>query len=314
MTRQLIHRLTSFGLLCVALALFSVTAAAQVAISYPANGTLSDYRPGSILFYPKYTSNPSAPQLGDTQINITNTHTTQDISVHLFLVDGSSCSVADASIHLTANQTASFLMSDFDPGVTGYIVAVASSGGPTQFNWLIGSESIRESDGRQANLQAIGVAKVSPGSVDFDGDGTHSLIFNGTEYERLPSSVGLDSFNSQTTDSTQINLFVPASNLLSGIPDSTSRIFTLVYDDAENVFSTSINVACYNTFNVGSLRITGGVNGKIPAGRTGWIRFEASGRPILGSAQTRGPVFNGGHNLHVLKLLTSYTIVVPPSF
>jgi hypothetical protein len=311
MTRQLTHYLTGFMLLCVALVLFSVPAAAQFPITYPANGTLSDYKPASVLFYPKYTSNPSTPQQGDTQINLTNTNQNLDITVHLFLVDGSSCSVADFSIGLTANQTASFLMSDLDPGVTGYLVGVATDGGPTQFNWLIGDEFIRETDGRQANLQAIGVAKISPGSAAPDVDGTAQLIFNGTEYERLPSSVGLSSFNSQVTDSTQVNLFIPASNLLLGTPDSTTRLFVLVYDDVENVFSTSVNVACYNIFNVGSLRITGGVNNKIPAGRTGWIRFEASGRPVLGYAQTRGPVFNGGHNLHVLKLLGSHTIIVP---
>lgn len=311
MTRQFLHRLTGLILLGVTLALFSVTASAQIGITYPANGILSDYRPGSVLFYPKYTSNPSAPQQGDTQVNMTNTHQTLDISIHLFLVDGSSCSVADFFINLTPNQTASFLMSDLDPGVTGYIVGVATDGGPTQFNWLIGSESIRETDGRLATLQAIGVAKVSPGGVATVGEGTATLSFNGTEYERLPSSVGLDSFNSQVTDSTQVNLFVPASNLLSGIPDSTTRVFVLVYDDVEQPLSSSVSVACYNTFNIGALRVPGGINNKVPAGRTGWIRFEASGRPILGYAQTRGPVFNGGHNLHVLKLLASYGITVP---
>jgi hypothetical protein len=242
---------------------------------------------------------------------MTNTHQTLDISIHLFLVDGSSCSVADFFINLTPNQTATFLMSDLDPGVTGYIVGVATDGGPTQFNWLIGSESIRETDGRLATLQAIGVAKVSPGGVASGGEGTATLSFNGTEYERLPSSVGLDSFNSQVTDSTQVNLFVPASNLLSGIPDSTTRVFLLVYDDVEQPLSSSVSVACYNTFNIGTLRVPGGINNKVPAGRTGWIRFEASGRPILGFAQTRGPVFNGGHNLHVLKLLANYEITVP---
>src|SRR6185436_5759238 len=123
MTKQITHRCTSFVLLCVALALFSVTAAAQIPITYPANGILSDYRPGSVLFYPKYTSNPSTPQQGDTQINITNTNPTLDVSIHMFAVDGSSCSVADFFISLTPNQTASFLMSDLDPSVTGYLVA-----------------------------------------------------------------------------------------------------------------------------------------------------------------------------------------------
>ena len=313
MTRQLIHHLTRFVLLGAALACLSALGLAQVTppANAPPPSVISDYKPGSVLFYPKYTSNPSAPQQGDTQINITNTNTNLDITVHLFAIDGSSCSVADSLISLTPNQTASLLMSDFDPGVTGYLVGIAVADGPTQFNYLIGDEFIRESDGRQANLQAIAVAKFTAGSVVPDPDGGASLLFNGTEYEKLPSQIGLSSFNSQVTDSTQVNLFVPSNNLLFGIPSSTTSIFTLVYDDVENVFSTTVRVACYTTFNVSSLRITGGVNTKIPAGRTGWIRFDGSGRPILGFAQTRGPVFNGGHNLHVLRLLPSYTIVVP---
>jgi hypothetical protein len=301
------QNLTSIFFALLALVLLSGTGAAQNVT----HGTLSDYKPGSILFYPKYTSNPSAPQLGDTQINITNTNQNEDITLHLFAVDGSSCSVADSFVSLSRNQTATILMSDFDPGVTGYLVAVAVGDGPTQFNFLIGDEYIRETDGRQANIQAIGVAKLTAGGVMADPDGGAALLFNGVEYERLPSSIGLSSFNSQVTDSTQVNLLIPTSNLLIGTPPPATRLFTIVYDDAENPFSTNVSVSCYATFLVSSLRITGGVNTKIPAGRTGWIRFSGSGRPVLGFAQNRGPVFNGGHNLHVLQLLSSYSITVP---
>lgn len=299
--------LTSFCLVWLALAFLIVPAAAQ---NYT-KPVLSDYKPGSVLFYPKYTSNPSAPQLGDTQINITNTNQSEDITLHMFAVDGSSCSVADSFISLSRNQTASFLMSDFDPGVTGYLVVVAVGDGPTQFNWIVGDEYIRETDGRQANIQAIAVAKLSAGGVVPGPEGGADLLFNGTEYEQLPAAVGLSSFNSQVTDSTQVNMLVPSSNLLLGTPPPSTRAFTIVYDDAENPFSTSVSISCYTSFLVSSLRITGGVNTKIPAGRTGWIRFSGSGRPLLGYVQTRGPVFNGGHNLHVLQLLASYTITVP---
>lgn len=308
MTRLTTRHLTSLVMTLAALVLLNLSATAQINVNH---GTVSDYKPGSILIFPKYTSNPSAPQLGDTQINITNTNQTQGISLHIFAVDGSSCSIADSYLALTANQTATILMSDFDPGVTGYLVVVAMGDGPSQFNWLIGDEYIRETDGRQANLQATAIAKLSAGGVIPDAEGTATLLFNGTEYERLPGAVGLSSFNSQVTDSTQINLLIPSTNLLIGTPPSSTRLFTLVYDDAENVFSTSVSVSCYATFLVNSLRITGGVNTKIPAGRTGWIRFNGGGRPVLGYAQSRGPVFNGGHNLHALQLVSSYSIVVP---
>ena len=307
MTKLRTHNLTNIGFVLAALILCSVAASAQVAITYPANSVLSDYKPSSILIFPKYTSNPSAPQLGDTQVNITNTNQTQDVSLHLFAVDSSSCSVADSFITLTRNQTATFMMSDFDPGVTGYLFAVADNGGPTQFNWVIGDEYIRETDGRQSNLQAIGVAKLTAGGTATP----NAMVFDGQEYERLPSSVGLSNFNSQVTDSTQVNLLIPTSDLTLGAPPPSTRIFTLVYNDTETAFSTSVPLSCYATFLINSLRITGGVNTQVPAGRTGWIRFSSSSRPILGFAQNRGPVFNGGHNLHVLQLFSSYTITVP---
>ncbi|NOT62869.1 MAG: hypothetical protein HOP19_21890 [Acidobacteria bacterium] len=277
----------------------------------PTNSVMSDIKPGSILFFPKYSSNPSSPQLGDTQINITNTSANRAVSLHLFAVDGSSCSVADSFVSLTANQTASFLMSDFDPGVTGYLMGVASDGGPTKSNFLIGSEYIRETDGRSGFLQAYTVAKISDDPAPDDGNGGAQLIFNGIEYERLPSSVGLASFNSQVTDNTQINILSPSGNYIDSAAPSAASLFTLVYDDAERSLSTSVRVICYTTFNLSSLRVSGGLNNVVSAGRTGWIRFSNSARPIMGAALTRGPVFTGGHNLHILGLLNSYTITVP---
>src|SRR5262249_44442075 len=204
-------------------------------------------KPGSVLVFNKYTSNPGNPDQGDTQISITNTNQTDDAAAHLFLVDGATCSVADSFIFLTANQTTSFRVSDFDPGVTGYIVAVAVAGGsPTQFNWLIGDEYIRESNDRVANLAAVSIARVSSADVTADMDGTASLIFNGTEYERLPASVALSSFNSQADANTQVNIYVPSSNLITG-GASTTSVFTLVYDDTERVVSTTVRVGCLTT-------------------------------------------------------------------
>ncbi|MGE0131724.1 MAG: hypothetical protein AB7U82_26880 [Blastocatellales bacterium] len=310
MTQQNFRHLINLALVVGALTLFGSTAFAQYPIG---NSHLSDMKPGSILFFNKYTSNPANPQQGDTQLNITNTNQNSEIDVHLFLVDGSTCSVADAFIGLTANQTASFLLSDFDPGVQGYIVAVASAGGaPTQFNWLIGDEYIRENDGRLANLAAVSIAKRSSGDVVPNGDGTASLIFDDSDYERLPASVGLSNFNSQTTDNTQVNIYVPSANLISGATLTTSSAFTLVYDDTERVFSTTTRFVCYGTFSLSTLRVAGGnLNNIVPSGRSGWVRFSGGGKPLLGASIQRGPVFMGGHNLHALTLLSTYTITIP---
>jgi hypothetical protein len=184
--------------------------------------------------------------------------------------------------------------------------------GPTQFNFLIGDAYIRETDGRQANLAAVAIARLSDDSVEADENGAASLVFDDDEYERLPASVALSSFNSQVTHNTQVNLYVPSNNLIIGATPTTTSVFTLVYDDRENLFSTTVRFVCYTTIQLRSLRLAGGaINTIVPANNTGWIRFDGGGRPLLGASIQSGPVFMGGHNLHTLRLLPTYTITVP---
>jgi type 1 fimbria pilin len=306
MTQQIFRRLTNLALAVCALAIFNAAVFAQGTI------TNSDIRPGSVLFFNRYTSNPNNPQFGDTQVNITNVHPSQSASIHLFFVDGATCSIADFGMSLTPNQTMSFLMSEYDPGIQGYLVAVATDGSvPEQFNFLVGTAFIRESDGRQAILPAITVLKLSPGTIEPKEDGSYSMRFNGAEYERLPSALALTSFNSETTDSNTLIIYSPSRDLVFGSTDSVS-IFTLLYDDAEKSISGNFSVRCYRTDTLTTLfNRGGGVNRHVPAGRTGWIKLSATGRPLLGSVISRGPVFSGGYNLPAITLLSSYEITLP---
>lgn len=308
MTQKTIRCFSHFAMLVGALMLMGTAALAQ----YPIGSShISDMKPGSVLFYSRYSSNPVNPAMGDTQINITNVSQTTATNVHLFMVDGATCSIADSFIGLTQNQTASFLVSDFDPGITGYIVAVATNGGPNQFNNLIGSEYIRETNGTTAYLQAIGVAKRSAGPAATDANGQAVLNFNGVDYEQLPSALAVDSFNSQTSDTNYLSIFSPPNDLVIGGAVSTS-VFTLLYNDAEVAISSSFTVNCYRYESFVSLfNRGGGINRHVPSGRTGWIRLSSSSRPILGSMFGKGPVFTGGHNLHAIQLLGSYSITVP---
>jgi hypothetical protein len=309
MIQKTFRRFINLTILVGALAMFSTVALAQYPIG---QSSIGDMKPGSVLFYSRYSSNPANPAMGDTQINITNVNQSAPVQVHLFMVDGSTCSIADSFIGLTQNQTASFLVSDYDPGISGYIVAVAvGGGGPTQFNHLIGSTFIRETNGITAYLQAMTVAKRSPGDVQPDGNGQTILNFNGVDYEQLPSSLAVATFNSQTVDSNMLSIFSPSNNLMIGGVVSTS-VFTLLYNDAEVAISSSFTVSCYlyNSF-VALFNRGGGINRHVPSGRTGWIRMSSTSRPIMGSVFGKGPVFVGGHNLHALSLLSSYSIVVP---
>ena len=65
--------------------------------------------------------------------------------------------VAGRSPRTTGNQTISFLASDFDPGTTGYIVAIASdtsTGCPINFNFLIGDEFVKAASGFAARAKS----------------------------------------------------------------------------------------------------------------------------------------------------------------
>src|SRR5262249_49379666 len=163
------RKLTSALLALFALIVMSGSAlAADPGLLYPPTSEVSDQKAGSVLFYNFYTSGATSGNAQNSRINITNTSSTSAAFVHLFFVDGANCSVADSFICLTTNQTSSFLASDVDPGVSGYIVAVASDGTtgcPVAFNFLIGDEYVKLSTGHQANLGAEAFAALYNGTL-----------------------------------------------------------------------------------------------------------------------------------------------------
>src|SRR6188768_1026448 len=117
--------LLSVAILLVSIA--SVVRAADPGIAYPLDEA-SDQKAGSLLFFNIYTSSVTTPGSQNTRFNITNTHDATASFVHLFFVEGATCSVSDRYICLTANQTATFLASEQDPGTTGYLIAIATDG------------------------------------------------------------------------------------------------------------------------------------------------------------------------------------------
>lgn len=306
MFTRLPHTLTSLALILCAVVLCSLAAVAQ---------DPNDLKPGSVLFFNRYTSSASNPAAEDTQINITNTNQSLSIDVHLFLVDGSSCSVADSYVSLTGSQTTYFLASDFDPGVKGYIVAVATAGGlPVQHDFLLGVAYIRESDGRFTDLPAVTLKKKLAGTVTDPGDGSAVITFDGgagaNSYDKLPGTVAISAFNSQTTDSTIFAVYSPANDLRTG-ENPTVSIFGLMFNQLEASRSLTFRANCYTTFTLKSLRVLSGIDNFIPRGSNGWLKMSSTSRPLLGMTHSKGPVFNGGRNLSVLTLYPTFSITVP---
>jgi hypothetical protein len=304
MAQLLIRRMVKLALFITILALFHVAALAQV---FNKNS-----QPGSALFFNLYTSDPNNPQLSDTQINITNINPLEYAFVHLFLVDGDTGQMADYGLSLAPNQTLSFLTSQMDPDVNGYMVAVATDGGsiPIQNNSLIGTALIREKDGHQVVLPAFSVLKVSPGPVAKDGEG-FTLKFNGVEYERLPGSLAVTSFNSETADASSLVVYSPARNLVSGAME-TINIYSLLFDEAQRSIPSNFSVRGYRADLLSAFfNRQGGITRHSPLPKRGWIRLSAGSLPILGSVITRGAGFTSAYNLPALTLLPSFEIRIP---
>ena len=284
----------------------------------------SDQKPGSILFYNYYTSTVDAARQ-NTRISITNTHVTSSAYVHLFFVDGSSCTVADSYICLTANQTASFLASDLDPGTTGYIVAVATdrNGCPLEFNFLIGDEYVKLSSGHQANLGAEAIAAVAGGLPACDG--TTSLVelrFNNASYNPLPRTLALSNFGSPADgNNTLLVVNRIGGNLATGAA-SIGSLFGLLYDDAEKSYSfglTSSGCQLRGTLSGTFPRTTPRIESIVGSGRSGWLRLSSStDGGIFGvainfnsNAASNTGAFTQGHNLHKLTLSAATTLTIP---
>jgi len=331
------HTLTHALLALLALVVMASAArAADPGLRYPATSEISDQKAGSVLIYNIYTSNPVNLAGQDTTINITNTNTETTAYVHLFLVDGVSCSPTDLFICLTQNQTSTFFMSDLDPGVTGYLVAIAVdgvTGCPINFNFLIGSEYVKFSTGHQARLGAEAIAALY-GTTQADPLGTGAtlpgcdrnsvtanLTFDGVFYNQLPRVLAIDSIPARGDgNDTLVIINRIGGNLAIGAA-TLGNIAGVLYDDLEHGYSFTFNgglcqfrAALSNNFPRTSPRF----ETVIPIGRTGWMKlFNAQADiGILGAMINFNPnasanAFNGGSNLHKLTLATSAMYTIP---
>ncbi len=293
--------------------------------SYAPDSALSAQKAGSVLIYNLYTSDASGANQQNTRLALTNLDQTRVVYVHLFFVDGATCSIADSFVCLTPNQTSSFLASDVDPGTSGYLVAVATdrTGCPIIFNNLIGDEFVKLSSGHAANLGAEALAALPGGLTPCDPTAASvTLNFDNLMYNALPRVLALSNIASRADgNNTLLVVNRIGGNLATGA-STLVNVFGVLYDDAESPYSFSFSPGTCQFRSIISSsfpRTAPRFEQVIPAGRSGWLKLgmQADGAVsgaalnVNTNAATQSNAFNQGHNLHKLTLTTTATLTVP---
>ncbi|MBS1809700.1 MAG: hypothetical protein JST84_16180 [Acidobacteria bacterium] len=286
----------------------------------PASVRQSDQKPGSILFYHRYLSSIGTSTGNNTTLSITNTSLTDSTKVRLFFIAAVDCQPIEQAICLAAQQTTTFLMSDFDPGTTGYVIAVAcdAQGRPTQFNWLIGNAQIRQTSPLNnqkfdSTLSALAIAKRTSGAV-IPVSNVSEMAFDDTTYDRLPAQLAADNLPSQGTsainaNATIISLYRPLANLAGGSVNTQTN-FSLNNSSAQSTTTTQ-TIGCYSDVRLSSLRLNPTLATILPVGKTGWMRISAGDNgPLLG-AQFNSGLYSSGATLRAVTFASDYRMSIP---
>lgn len=288
---------------------------------------LSAQKAGSVLIFPVLSSSAVNPALENTRINLTNTSDDEAATLHLFFVDGSNCSVADTFVCLTPNQTMSFTASDIDPGVTGFLIAVAvdrRSGCPLEFNHLIGDAYVRFDSGHAANLGAEAVAALTDAPLTCFPlviPATATLNFDGISYNQLPRSLAVSSLASPEDGNSTLLILDRIGGSLVSQADSLGTIFGLLFDEMENPLSFSFSGGCQFRQVLSSQfpRTTPRLNRVIPSGRNGWMKlWPVAEAAMIGAVINTNPqlrtdqhAYAQGRNLHHLTLASRARLTIP---
>jgi hypothetical protein len=314
-----------FTRLFFALAALVVLAASALAGAAPTNVGVSDQKAGSVLAFPYYNSKSGA----DTRLTISNTGD-KTVAVHMFFI-GADCAQADQTICLTANASASFLASEYDPENTGYLLAVAvdgtdkseTAGCPIQYNGLIGNAFVN--DGAYVGnygAEAFWAFK-APAKADCDTNNwVATLRFDGLVYDQQP--------NQHVAEIQSPNDAVGQRIIVAGLNGTVGTSLSgagqegigVAYNDGEKPgsYSNPFGGACLKSFVIDAKtpRVPGGLgsqaginnNALIPSGRTGTLKWNTSGSVgLILTPKTGANKWSGIRTLHKTSVVTKNLII-----
>ncbi len=290
----------------------------------PPSSPVSSTKAGSILFFNLYSSSGTDSISENTLINITNT-ADKNVTLHQFFVASDTCSVSDNFLCLTGNQTTSFMVSDVDPDVTGFLIVVAVddvTGCPINFNYLIGDEYIHLASGHAANLSAEAFAAVDKAPCQCDETSlSANLLLDGEKYNQAPRVLiasHLPSF--ADNNSTLVILNRVGGDLFESV-DKIGDFNGWLFDDLGRGLSFVASGGCQfrQLLNGTFPRTTPRFPQFVPSGRSGWMKFAAQeGVAMLGSMivlntekEFFSNAFSGGHNLHRSTFAASASFKMP---
>ncbi len=234
--------------------------------------------------------------------------------VHLFLIDGSTCQQADLFLCLTPNASFSFKASDYDPGNTGYVIAVAvnAQGVPIQNNVLIGNAFVNTpqfADNYGAEsfwANSFAVATVS--------GNTATLWFDQIGYDAVPKQFAVEIQSPIDAPGQQIVTAGLIGDMTVGPLVGAAQVGTgLAFNEQEKFvsFSSWLTGSCQvrATISTALPRVPNGLGNLIATGQAGHLKFNVMGAVGLIMTPRTAP-WRGIRTLHKTQTVAT-TLTIP---
>ena len=281
------------------------------------NTRVSGQKAGLVLVFPYYTSTIGGAS--DTRMTLSNISNAASVVanqtyVHLFFIDGTTCQQSDQFLCLTPNASFSFKASDYDPGTTGYLLAVAvnNQGVPIQNNVLIGNAFVNTPQYLD-NYSAESFAANSFAVATVDGTSA-TLYFDQVGYDAVPKQFAVEIQSPLDAAGQQI--------ITSGLSGdlTTSQISGAAQVGSGLAFNEKEAFASFNgwltgvsqvraTISTNSPRVPKGLGNLIKSGQAGSLKFNV-GAAVGLLLTPRTAQWRGIRTLHKTQTVAT-TLTIP---